>query len=544
MSGPAGNHDKGKSTLAFAETFRTLIPGWKKNGPEKNKQGTTVPIQFGTSALPSGEETEKTLARYWLNHWFSYVTIVENQACNIEYRVYEPVIDFRERILLEEVHSYLRDVLIYDKVRQKGEITLDPDDVRRSILHFIPDFSEDRIPVMFYYLSRNLRGYGPVDPLMYDPRIEDISCNGPDTPVFIYHTKYGSIMTSVQFLSGELNRYILKLSQKADKQISIASPLLDAPLPDGSRVQMTYTDVVSSKGSSFTIRRFKKDPMTPIDLIRFGTYSPEILAFIWLAVEHRKSMLVVGGTASGKTSSMNAISYFIPLTSKIVSLEDTREIQLPHKNWLPTKTRETHSGNQKGDIDLFSLLKASLRQRPEYIIVGEVRGEEAQTLFQAMNTGHTTYSTLHAGSTDESINRLINPPINVPRSMFGALDLMVVQLLQYKNGQAVRKCKMLTEISVDKSDVIHSDPLYTWDPRADTFDRVFTRSKVLDSIAYSRGWSREDAEEQLALRMHTLELMDKRGISKGEEISSVFHLMRLHDNVAEEATGVTADAES
>ncbi len=345
------------------------------------------------------------------------------------------------------------------------------------------------------------------------------------------------------FSSGELNRYILKLSQKADKQISIASPLLDAPLPDGSRVQMTYTDVVSSKGSSFTIRRFKKDPMTPIDLIRYGTYSPEILAFIWLAVEHRKSMLVVGGTASGKTSSMNAISYFIPLTSKIVSLEDTREIQLPHKNWLPTKTRETQSGNQKGDIDLFSLLKASLRQRPEYIIVGEVRGEEAQTLFQAMNTGHTTYSTLHAGSTDESINRLINPPINVPRSMFGALDLMVVQLLQYKNGQAVRKCKVLTEISVDKSDVIHSDPLYTWDPRTDTFERVFTRSKVLDSIAYSQGWSKEDAEEQLALRMHTLELMDKRGISKGEEISSVFHLMRLHDNVADETAGETADAE-
>ena len=160
-----------------------------------------------------------------------------------------------------------------------------------------------------------------------------------------------------------------------------------------------------------------------------------------------------------------------------------------------------------------------------------------------MNTGHTTYSTLHAGSTEESINRLINPPINVPRSMFGALDLMVVQLLQYKNGQAVRKCKVLTEISVDKSDVIHSDPLYTWDPRTDTFERVFTRSKVLDSIAYSQGWSKEDAEEQLALRMHTLELMDKRGISKGEEISSVFHLMRLHDNVAEETAGETADAE-
>src|SRR5208337_2732287 len=160
---------------------------------------------------------------------------------------------------------------------------------------------------------------------------------------------------------------------------------------------------------------------------------------LWLVIEQRRSLIIAGGTASGKTTTMNAISLFIPLNAKIVSLEDTHEIQLPHSNWLATQTRELNTPGVAGDIDLFSLLKASLRQRPEYIIVGEVRGEEAQTLFQAMNTGHTTYSTLHAGSAEESINRLINPPINVPRSMFGALDLMVVQLLQYKNGQAVRR---------------------------------------------------------------------------------------------------------
>lgn len=506
--------------------------------------GNAATRQFSSSSVSKSDEPKKILDRYWLNYGFSYVTIEENQACNLLYRIYEPLIDFRERILLEEVHNYMRDILIYDMVRRKEEMVLDYDEVRKCARHFIKDFPEERMPVIFYYLRRNLHGYGPVDALMYDPRIEDISCNGADLPVFVYHTKFGSLATSISFSTLELNRYILKLSQKADKQISIALPLLDAPLPDGSRVQMTYTDVVSSKGSSFTIRRFKKDPMTPIDLIRFGTYSPEILAFIWLAVEHRKSMIVVGGTASGKTSTMNAISYFIPLTSKIVSLEDTREIQLPHKNWLPTKTRETQSTAQKGDIDLFSLLKASLRQRPEFIIVGEVRGEEAQTLFQAMNTGHTTFSTLHAGSTEESINRLINPPINVPRSMFGALDLMVVQLLQYRNGQAVRRCKILTEVTVDKADVIQTNPLYSWDQRTDEFTRVFTRSNVLDSIAYSHGWSTNEAEEQLALRMHTLGLMEKRGINRGEDISSVFHLMRLPEETMVEIPGETADAES
>jgi flagellar protein FlaI len=223
---------------------------------------------------------------------------------------------------------------------------------------------------------------------------------------------------------------------------------------------------------------------------------------------------------------MNAISYFIPLTAKIVSLEDTREIQLPHKNWLPTKTRETSTQSGKGDIDLFSLLRASLRQRPEYIVVGEVRGPEAQTLFQAMNTGHTTYSTLHAGSVEESINRLVNPPINVPRAMFGALDLMVIQLLQFQEGRAVRRCLSLNEISVDSTATIRPHELYRWNPRSDTFERNFNHSRVLDSIAYSRGWSRSEVEDQLALRAHTLGMMAQKGILRSDQVSSVFHLMR------------------
>ncbi len=490
---------------------------------------TLPPLPGDPAALSSAMETAtggKVRDRYWLKEGFCYAAIVENELFDIHYKVTEPAVSMQERILLEEVHNYLRDVLIYETITRKEDTRLSYEDVKRGISHFAPALPADRVSVIYYYLERNLQGYGPIDPLMHDRFIEDISCNGYTSPVFIYHTEYGSIPTSIRFTAQELNRYVLKLSQKADKQVSISSPLLDAPLPDGSRAQITYTDVISSKGSSFTIRRFKSDPMTPVDLIRYGTYDPEILAYIWLAVENRKSMIIVGGTASGKTSTMNAISYFIPLTAKIVSLEDTREIQLPHKNWLPTKTRETTAQSGKGDIDLFSLLRASLRQRPEYIIVGEVRGPEAQTLFQAMNTGHTTYSTLHAGSVDESINRLVNPPINVPRAMFGALDLMVVQLLQYQEGRAVRRCLSLNEISVDTSANIHSHDLYRWNPRSDTFERNYHWSRVLDSISYARGWSRNEAEEQLALRAHTLGLMARKGIVRSEQVSGVFHLMR------------------
>ena len=525
--GPDGNGNKG-SLL----TISTLSDLFRKKGAAVPlpgmPAGTDGSLPPDAACLPG----ERLVERYWLKKGSSYALIVENDLFDLLYRVIEPPVSSQERLLLEEVHSYLRDVVVLESLWKKGGIQLEFPGVRDAVHRFSPGMPDSRVSVLFYYLERNLQGYGPIDPLMHDRFIEDITCNGAENPVYIYHNEFGSVPTTLSFTGEDLNRFVLKLSQKADRQVSIASPLLDAPLPDGSRVQITYTDVVSSRGSSFTIRRFKTDPMTPVDLIRYGTYSPEILAFIWLAVESRKSMIVVGGTANGKTSTMNAISYFIPLTAKIVSLEDTREIQLPHRNWLATKTRETSGHAGKGDIDLFSLLRTSLRQRPEYIIVGEVRGTEAQTLFQAMNTGHTTYSTLHAGSVDESINRMVNPPINVPRAMFGALDLMVVQLLQYREGRAIRRCASLNEISVDRSENILAHELYTWHPRTDQFQRNYNHSRVLDSIAYARGWSRNEVEEQLAIRRHLLELMARKGITRSAEVSGVFNLIRKSERIA------------
>jgi flagellar protein FlaI len=535
------NTGRDKEELDISSKFPGLFR--KKRGDNGNEApGDTLSDERAPPSASYLSKEEKLVERYWLKKGFSYALIVESELFDLFYRIVEPQVSFQERVILEEVHNYLRDVVIFDSLKKKDEVQLTFPEVRKAVHRFSPGMPDERVSVLFYYLERNLQGYGPIDPLMHDQFIEDISCNGADSPVYIYHNEFGSMPTSLHFTAEEINRYVLKLSQKADKQVSIASPLLDAPLPDGSRAQITYTDVVSSKGSSFTIRRFKTDPMTPVDLIRYGTYNPEILAYIWLAVENRKSMIVVGGTASGKTSTMNAISYYIPLTAKIVSLEDTREIQLPHKNWLPTKTRETSSQAGKGDINLFSLLRASLRQRPEYIIVGEVRGPEAQTLFQAMNTGHTTYSTLHAGSVDEAVNRLINPPIDVPKAMFGALDLMVVQLLQYKEGKAIRRCASLNEISVDRNDEIQSHELYSWQPRTDRFQRNYNHSGVLDSIGYARGWTRNEVEEQLAIRKHLLELMARKGITRSSEVSGVFNLIRKSgragsDELEEEVAG-------
>jgi len=472
----------------------------KKNSVDPDQSVEPDSLQVPSVLNIQSEDGVTAEEAYWLYQPHSYVVITLDEDKDRKYRVVEPELSQRERIILEETHETLRDVLVYDKPVAKGDLSLEYDEVSKVVKTYDPKIPEDRLLVLYYYLRRNLNGYGKIDPLMYDELLEDISCNGHNLPVYVHHRYYGSIPTSIRFESEELNRFVLKLSQKADKQVSLTSPLLDASLPNGSRAQITYSDVVSTKGSSFTIRKFRSDPMTPATLLAFGTYSDELLAFIWLALENRQSLIVVGGTASGKTSAMNAFSFFIPHNSKIVSLEDTREIQIPQKNWLPVQTRTSNSFNDRGNVDLFDLLKASLRQRPEYIIVGEVRGNEAQTLFQAMNSGHTTLSTLHAGNIEEALNRLTNEPINVPAAMFGALNLMVIQTFHYREGRMIRRCDAIHEILLGEGDKVKWNTLFEYEPTDDSFKRIYKKSKTLQTIQYMHNWSDEEIIYQLNLR--------------------------------------------
>ncbi|MCK9630630.1 MAG: type II/IV secretion system ATPase subunit [Methanoregula sp.] len=467
--------------------------------PDKRPEPPVPEVELSPAELP-GTASLATLERYWVFEPYAYIRIERVSNEGFTYIVVEPPISLKEKTILMETYAHLRDIIIYDDVEKKKDERIDPVAVAKIIREFDPDITEDRVAILTYYIKRDLTGYGPLDVLMRDPALEDLSCNGHDLPVFIFHRAYGSLPTSIHFSEAELNQFVLKLAQKANKQISLSNPMVDATLPNGARVQITYSEVVSTKGSSFTIRKFRAEPMTPLDLIRYGTYNAEILAFLWLAIEHRKSLLVVGGTASGKTSMMNAVSLFIPQNAKIVSLEDTREIQLPHKNWLPTQTREIAAEGLKGDIDLFSLLKACMRQRPEYIIVGEVRGKEAQTLFQAMNSGHSTLSTIHAGSVYEAINRLTHDPINVPPVMFQALDLVVVQSIYTLGKTRIRRCLSIHEIEVDKHGEINPILLYDWDIQKDTFPKRYEKSKVLTEISFHCGWDELELEHQLKKR--------------------------------------------
>jgi flagellar protein FlaI len=380
---------------------------------------------------------------------------------------------------------------------------------------------------ILYYIKRDFVWYGPIDPLMRDPQIEDISCDGSGQPLFLFHRKYGSVKSNIQFSDEDvLSKFVVMLAQKCGKHISIAEPMLDATMPDGSRIQMTLSKAVTAKGSTFTIRRFKADPITATDLIAFKTISSEMAAYLWLAVENGINALIAGGTAAGKTSTLNAICLFIPRESKIVSIEETREINLPHPNWIPGVVRsgfgEVINDKLAGEIDLYDLMKAALRQRPEYILVGEIRGKEAYVLFQAMATGHTTYSTFHADSASSLIHRLEGKPIEIPRVMLQSLDIVTIQVQAELGEKRVRRVKQIVEIvDIDPmTKEILTNEVFRWDPVQDQF--FFSgKSYIMERIRSQHGQSKEEMLDELSRRVEILEWMKDNNIRAFKDVARI-----------------------
>jgi flagellar protein FlaI len=383
--------------------------------------------------------------------------------------------------------------------------------------------SEENIERVLYYIIRDFADYEKLTPIMHDPNIEDISCNSPEVPVFLYHKVHRDVITNLMYSEDELDEFVASLAQSSGKHISIAEPDLQGRLPDGSRMQLTYSDEISDEGSNFTIRKFQEEPFTPIDLIEYGTFSLFQMAYLWLAIENEKSLIFAGGTASGKTTSMNAISLFIPPRAKIVSIEDTREITLRHSNWIKSVTRESFGGDGSGEVNMYDLLRDALRQRPEYIIVGEIRGKEARTLFQAMSTGHTTYSTMHADDVGAAVRRLENEPINLPRQMLSSLDILSVQIRMINDGDVIRRCKEMVEIIDINSDTneIKSKTTFEYDPPSDTVTYKGD-SDILREIRNINSWSKSELEEELERRKKVLSyLRDEVETRDYEIISSV-----------------------
>ncbi|WP_276277147.1 type II/IV secretion system ATPase subunit [Haloarcula sp. SYNS111] len=381
--------------------------------------------------------------------------------------------------------------------------------------------TEAQVERLLYVLQRDFLGYERIDGIKHDVNVEDISCDGYNSPVFVYHSEYENIITNVHHDEAGLDNFVVKLAQRAGKGISKRRPQVDATLPDGSRAQLTLGREVSDHGTNYTIRQFKDVPYTPIDLINWNTFSLDEMAFLWLAIENNRSLVFAGGTASGKTTSLNAISLFIPSNSKIVTIEDTREVELPQRNWVASVTRPSFGDDGTGDVDEFDLLEAALRQRPEFIVMGEVRGEEGRTLFQVMSTGHTTMTTFHADSVGEVLKRFTTAPINVSKTMFTGLDLVSVQTQTRVQGRKVRRNKTITEVNHydPENDEINVREIYEWQPETDEFLRL-GRSNTLEDIKFDRGWDSEQLEDELFKRKTVLAYLIDNGYSDYSEVAA------------------------
>jgi Type IV secretory pathway, VirB11 components, and related ATPases involved in archaeal flagella biosynthesis len=367
--------------------------------------------------------------------------------------------------------------------------------------------------------------YERIDPIMRDDAIEDISCDGAGVPVFVYHREHRDLDTNVQFDRDGLLSFVTRMAQRAGKHISVSNPLVDASLPDGSRVQLTFGGDVATRGPNFTIRQFSSVPDTPIDLINWGTFSVEQMAYFWLAIENNRSLVFAGGTGSGKTTSLNAVSFFIPKKSKIVSIEDTREISLPHENWVQSLTRESVTQEGRGEVTMYEQLQTALRQRPEYILVGEIRTESdvALTFFQAMATGHTAYTTMHSESVTGVINRLENDPLGVPTQMVKELDIVSIQRQVMLDGERVRRNARVTELlSRGEVDDVAVHDVFEWEAMEDEYNEMFD-SRVLDDIADDRGWDRGRLNRELDRRVEVLNYLVNQDITWYEDVARVIH---------------------
>lgn len=481
-----------------------------------------------------GEHTE--VERYWIEQPYVFVSVIKD--CWMKYyNVVEPSLYEYEKYLLEKIHEDLQDILVLENTdfeENKENILID--NTLSLLYRYHKSIDTASIHKIIYYLKRNFLGYESINPLMLDPYIEDISCDGVNVPVYLYHIKYRNIMTNITFNEERLNSLVIKLCQKSGKQISIGEPLVDATMSDGSRLQATLGKEVTTRGSSFSIRRFRSNPLTPIDLIRFNTCSLEMMAYFWMIIENGKNAIFAGGTASGKTSMLNAVSLFVPPLAKIISIEDTRELTLHHDNWIAGVTRKSFTEDGTSEISMYELLKAAMRQRPEYILVGEVRGREALTLFQAMSTGHTTYSTMHAGDAQTVVNRLENDPINVPRVMLKSIDVLSIQKQTYVNDNRVRKTQSIVEFTgIDpKTGEIRINELYRWDPVNDSFYSTMN-SQALNNIMQVRGWSKDKLHNEIENRKRILDYMRINNMGDYISVSLVVHAYSTNPEIVLES---------
>lgn len=474
------------------------------------------------------KDKSKINVRYCIVSPFAYVHIKwDPKLYEVIYEVEEPILTIEEKRYKDQIVDSLRSMIDFNEIIGGKKETLFEYIDRRLKLLAIElglDISYETYKKLYYYLCRDFIGFNEADPLLRDYFVEDVECNGVNTPVYLVHRTFRNLKSNLVFENHQkLESFVEKLAQRCGKYISYAQPILDGSLPDGSRVNATYTKDITSRGPTFTIRKFTKTPWTPSQLIGFNTLSPEMLAYLWMLIEYKMNLLVVGGTASGKTTLLNAMAFFIPPEARVVTIEDTRELNLPRENWLPSVSRSATGIGGMGEIDLYELLRASFRQNPDYVIVGEVRGKEASVLFQGMASGHSSISTIHADSVETVIKRLETPPIELSPTLLNVLDSVCIMTHAIVKNQETRKLREIVEIvNVDDEGIALTNTPFMWNSSEDRF--YFKKeSKIFQKITQRFGITREELFIEFRRRAELLYKMYQRKIFSFREVQDIIN---------------------
>ena len=528
---------KGKSDKKSNKPAKPAPADKNKDSKNEDKKGFKLkfslfkkkvieqPLPTVNKALPKGL---KVADKYSLYEPFCQVVIVQDPKTG----EYKYVLDELQLDSFEQgIYNRILEILLAEIESPKEEIS-DPRkffaleakkivDKYRISLGWLPDVSWYKI---LYHAERDLVGFGKIDPLMRDPNIEDISCDGVNRPVYIWHRVFESIETNVQFESDEvLDNMVGKLVHMAGKHVSSAFPIVDASLPGKHRLAVCYRREITPFGTAFTIRKFRDDPYSIIDLINIGTFTEELAAYLWICLENRASIMVLGGTAAGKTTALNALACLIKPGSKIITIEETAELNLSAENWVSLISRQSYGlgGSNVGEVALFDLVKASMRHRPDMLIVGEVRGQEAYVLFQALATGHGGMCTMHAENLDSAVKRLTQKPMEISPAYIPLMNVVIsvhrVHLVKNGVKKAYRRILASSEI-INYENYVST---YRWEPSSDEQVATLENSALLPAFAKRSGITTEELLAELKRRSEVLHWMREQKIRSYKEVALI-----------------------
>ena len=532
---------------AAPKSVLSLFKG--KEGDKKNKEIMQRPGPM-TASVNLTTQTEE-LERYPIKEPYLYITIARDEIGSLQYLIEEPVLTQEE----VQIYNKLMDTLQFElRAPYDG---IDPkkyfdEEAKRIISKYAmgmgitPNVTWNKV---YYYITRDMVGYGPLEAIMLDQNIEDVSIDGSLREAYVWHKKYESIKTNLIFNTDKsLDDVIIRLVHMSGKHISTAFPIVDATLPGRHRLVATFKKEVSKYGSTATIRKFRDDPFTIVDLLGFRTMSHQMAAYLWLLMEHNLSTIIVGATASGKTTMLNSLVSFTRPSSKIITIEETQEINIHHQNWVPLVSRMGYGGGAEkmGEVSLFHLVKASLRMRPDMLIVGEVRGEEAYVLFQAISTGHGGMCTLHADEVESAIQRLTSKPMDVAPIHIRFLDLMVVVRNTAVTDPVTKKTRRTRRVLSVTEIIEHNkyNRIFEWDPATDTHVLVkgsLTGSEKLRQLSRESGKTIDELIEEIGRREKILKWLQTKQIRNFKELGRIFE--KYHEKKGEFYVEIASEAQ-